>query len=53
MSLHFNAVDDSVVLLPTIVVTRGRCGNPHCPTAHGWRVDLAFLCFNLALEFNP
>jgi len=52
MTTHFTVADHTVVLIPTVVVTRQTCENPKCRHVHGFSVEIAFLCFSINFDFD-
>lgn len=42
MTLAFEELDDTFIVIPTIIITEGSCEDATC-TARHWRVSVAFL----------
>jgi hypothetical protein len=48
----FHMTEHSFVVVPTVVLTRQTCDNPHCGVVHGFSIEIVAFCFSYSLDFT-
>lgn len=50
MKFFFNPIPDNLILIPTVILTAGRCPDPECGEMHGVAIRISWLNVEAGIE---